>query len=148
MKPLDIQAAIGLAQLDKLPAFTAARRRNWSTLSEAAAHVPWFRVQQATPESEPSWFGLMITLTEDAPVTRRAVVKHLEGKMIQTRQLFGGNLLRQPAYKNIQCKTVGKLVNSDIIMERTFLIGVYPGLTDSMLEYMSDRLREIPEKLG
>ena len=140
LKPLDIQAAIGLAQLDKLPSFVEARRHNWAELSEAASQVPWLQVQQPTPGSEPSWFGLLLTLTEDAPVDRRTVVTHLEARKIQTRQLFGGNLLRQPAYEHMAHRTVGDLPHTDAVMNRTFFIGVYPGIREARRQYMADAL--------
>lgn len=143
LKPLDIQAAIGLAQLDKLPAFIAARRQNWHTLGQAAAEVPWLQVQQPTDHSEPSWFGLLLTLTEHAPMDRRAVVTHLESRKIQTRQLFGGNLLRQPAYAHIPHRIVGELRHTDVIMNRAFFIGVYPGIDAPRRQYIADTLRAL-----
>jgi CDP-6-deoxy-D-xylo-4-hexulose-3-dehydrase len=143
LKPLDIQAAIGLVQLEKLPAFIEARRRNWEELSRAAAEVPWLKVQQPTPGSEPNWFGLLLTLTEDAPLERRRVVEYLEEKKIQTRQLFGGNLLRHPAYRGIDHRIVGELTNTDTVMNNTFFIGVYPGIDDQRREYMAKVLLEL-----
>jgi CDP-6-deoxy-D-xylo-4-hexulose-3-dehydrase len=140
LKPLDLQGALGIVQLDKLPGFVRARRENWECLSQAAAYVPWLKVQQPTPHSEPSWFGLLLTLTEDAPADRRSVVEYFEDKKIQTRQLFGGNLLRQPAYLGIPHRVVGTLSNTDAIMERSFFLGVYPGLTEASRSYVTDAL--------
>ncbi len=140
LKPLDPQAAIGIVQLEKLPAFVRARRENREVLAAAAYKVPWLLVQEATPGSVPSWFGLLLTLTEDAPVDRRGVVQYLEQNRIQTRQLFGGNLLCQPAYQNIRHRTVGSLENSNIIMERTFFVGVYPGLDAESRSYLAAKL--------
>jgi CDP-6-deoxy-D-xylo-4-hexulose-3-dehydrase len=140
LKPLDPQAAIGVVQLEKLPSFVASRRRNRDLLAEAARRVLWLRVQKPTPHSEPSWFGLLLTLAEDAPADRRAVVNFLEENKVQTRQLFGGNLLCQPAYQRIRHRVVGSLKNTDVIMERAFFVGVYPGLGDEALSYTADTL--------
>jgi CDP-6-deoxy-D-xylo-4-hexulose-3-dehydrase len=140
LKPLDPQAAIGIVQLEKLPAFMRARRENREVLAAAACKVPWLLVQEATPGSVPSWFGLLLTLAEDSPVDRRAVVQYLEQNRIQTRLLFGGNLLCQPAYRNIRHRTVGSLENSNIIMERTFFVGVYPGLDEASRSYLAQKL--------
>ena len=117
-----------------------ARRENREVLAAAACKVPWLLVQEATPGSVPSWFGLLLTLAEDSPVDRRAVVQYLEQNRIQTRLLFGGNLLCQPAYRNIRHRTVGSLENSNIIMERTFFVGVYPGLDEASRSYLAQKL--------
>jgi CDP-6-deoxy-D-xylo-4-hexulose-3-dehydrase len=140
LKPLDPQAAIGVVQLGKLPGFVEARRRNWAILAAAAGEVPWLQAQQPTPGSNPSWFGLLLTLRPDAPVDRRRVVRRLEQNKIQTRQLFGGNLLRQPAYRGIERRVAGTLKNSDAIMERSFFVGVYPGLAAAALSYLAEQL--------
>ncbi len=145
LKPLDLQAAIGLAQMKKLPSFVEARRRNYDALAEAASRVPWLMVQQATPGSEPSWFGLLLTLTKDAPVERREVVEHLESKKIQTRLLFGGNLTCQPAYSNLRYRISGGLENTDVVMDSSFFIGVYPGIDDGRRDYMVNVLKELPD---
>jgi CDP-4-dehydro-6-deoxyglucose reductase, E1 len=137
LKPLDIQAAIGRQQLRKLDGFVAARRTNHSRLLTALKSYEEFLIlPQATPHSEPSWFGLLLTVRDSAPFTRMGLVKHLESRQIQTRQLFGGNLLRQPAFRNINHRVVGSLVNTDKIMHDSFFIGVYPGLTPAMLDYV------------
>ena len=148
LKPLDIQAAIGLAQLEKLPEFVAARRANHKALARAVERIGWLAVQQATPQSEPSWFGLVLTLADDAPVQRRDVLEYLEARQIQTRLLFGGNLLRQPAYRNIPHRLVGELHNTDAVMNRTFFVGVYPGIDAPRRRYMVDVLTGITRLAG
>jgi CDP-6-deoxy-D-xylo-4-hexulose-3-dehydrase len=137
LKPLDVQAAIGRQQLRKLDGFVAARRTNHARLRAALEpYQEYLVLPEATPHSEPSWFGLLITVRQGAPFGRADLVSHLEGRGVQTRQLFGGNLLRQPAFKNIQHRVVGGLVNTDKIMQDAFFVGVYPGLTEAMLAYM------------
>ncbi|MBN2290140.1 MAG: lipopolysaccharide biosynthesis protein RfbH [Candidatus Glassbacteria bacterium] len=137
LQPLDLQAAIGLVQMDKLESFIKIRRENHQVLGEAASLVPWLRVQQATPRSEPSWFGLVLTLAGDAPVDRRCVLEYLEEKNIQTRLVFAGNIIRQPAYRGVKYRVAGKLTNTDLVMERTFFIGVYPGIDRARRDYMA-----------
>jgi dTDP-4-amino-4,6-dideoxygalactose transaminase len=90
----------------------------------------------ATQKSDPSWFGFALTVREDAPFTRRELIDHLESRKIATRLLFGGNLTRQPAFEDVEFRTVGDLANSDAVMERSFWIGVYPGLSDEMLRFV------------
>jgi len=139
LKPLDVQAAIGLQQLRKLDAFVAARRANHARLVAALEPYQDFLIlPRATPHSVPSWFGLLLTLRDNSPFTRRQLVNYLEERHIQTRQLFGGNLLRQPAFQNVGCRTVGGLENTDKIMTDSFFIGVYPGLTGDMLAYVEE----------
>jgi CDP-4-dehydro-6-deoxyglucose reductase, E1 len=140
LQPLDLQAAIGLEQLEKLESFIAKRRHNFDSLQEAALKVPWLRVQRASEGANPSWFGMMLRLTEEAPADRGQVVQYLERKNIQTRLVFGGNLLRQPAYLEIKHRVVGELDNSDNIMNNGFFIGVYPGIDNARLEYMCEVL--------
>ncbi len=141
LKVTDMQAAVGLAQLAKIPSFVAARKRNWRILRDGLAPFEEFLVlPEPTPESDPSWFGFIVTVREDAPFTRDELVRHLEERKISTRLLFGGNLTRQPAYENVDFRTVGDLPASDAIMERALWIGVYPGLTEPMLDYVLDEL--------
>src|SRR6185437_2852844 len=137
LKPLDVQAAIGREQLKKLDDFVAARRANHARLSASLApYEEYLMLPRATPHSDPSWFGLLLTVRDEAPFTRAELVAHLEGRGIQTRQLFGGNLLRQPAFARVAHRVVGGLENSDKIMRDAFFIGVYPGLTPEMLAYV------------
>jgi CDP-6-deoxy-D-xylo-4-hexulose-3-dehydrase len=135
-----MQAAVGVAQLKKLPDFIAARRRNWKLLHDGLKkYEEFFILPEPTPHSEPSWFGFVLTLRPGAPFTRVQIVRYLEAAKIQTRQLFGGNLLRQPAYMDVPHRVVGELTNSDIVMNQTFWFGVYPGLTDAMIGYMIEQ---------
>ena len=147
LKATDMQAAVGVAQLKKLPAFIAARKKNFAALREGFADAQnYFVLPETTPNSDPSWFGFPMMVREDAPFSRQNVVEYLDSKKIQTRQLFGGNLLRQPAYKNIRHRVIGDLKNSDRVMNQAFWIGVYPGLTGEMIEYMSETLGSILAK--
>ena len=141
LKVTDMQAAVGLSQLAKLPAFIAQRRENFEFLRQALAPFDEFlELPRATANSNPSWFGFPITVRETAPVTRNALVAYLESRKIGTRLLFGGNLLRQPAYKNIPHRIVGTLTNADRVTDHTFWVGLYPGLTRQMLEYTVDAI--------
>jgi CDP-6-deoxy-D-xylo-4-hexulose-3-dehydrase len=139
LKPLDIQAAIGRQQLHKLDGFVAARRANHARLlTTLTPFEEYLHLPQATPNSEPAWFGLLLTVRDGAPFSRTDLVRFLEARQIQTRQLFGGNLLRQPAFQNIPHRVVGDLTQTDKIMTDAFFIGVYPGLTSAMLDYMEE----------
>lgn len=146
LKATDIQAALGLTQLDRLDAFCEARRRNWRRLREGLEGVPHLLLPRATERSDPSWFGFALTVDTEAPFTRAELVDFLEGRKIGTRRLFGGNLTRQPAYIDQPHRVVGDLTNSDIVTERTFWIGVYPALTDEMLAYVASSVREFVGK--
>lgn len=145
LKATDIQAALGLSQLDKLDWFVAARRDNWARLRAALEGTPYLLLPTATPGSTPSWFGFVLTLTADAPFTRRELIRFLEDRKIGTRHLFAGNLLRHPAYQNVDHRVVGDLTNSDIITERSFWVGVYPGLTSEMIDYVAESIRSFVE---
>src|SRR5665213_3164495 len=137
LKATDMQAAIGVAQLKKLPGFIEARKRNWKTLRAALQPFEEFLIlPEPTAGSDPSWFGFAITVRPDAPFSRAEITRHLEDNKIATRLLFAGDLTRQPAYKGIQHRVVGDLANTERIVSNTFWIGVYPGLTSAMLEYV------------
>jgi CDP-6-deoxy-D-xylo-4-hexulose-3-dehydrase len=126
----------------KLPEFIAARRRNWLRLSEMLAPLADRLILPETPaDSEPSYFGFVITVREDAGFSRNKLTAFLEAAKVETRNLFSGNLLRHPAYRDIPRRVVGDLANTDAIMNRTFFIGVYPGLSDGQLDYMGDRFQ-------
>ncbi|MBL8156760.1 MAG: DegT/DnrJ/EryC1/StrS family aminotransferase, partial [Anaerolineae bacterium] len=141
LKATDMQAAVGVAQLQKLPGFIEARRKNFAFLHTALQDLQdVFILPEATPGSQPSWFGFPIALRDEAAITREDIVRFLNARKISTRQLFGGNLLRQPAYQHIEYRRIGPLINSDRVMNQVFWIGVYPGLTEPMLEYMADSL--------
>lgn len=137
LKLTDMQAAVGVAQLDKLDAFTLARRRNFGRLYEGLReYADDLLLPEATPGSEPSWFGFPIAVRPSAAFGRAELVKALEERRIGTRQLFGGNLLRQPAYQGRPQRVIGSLPNADFIMHNVFWIGVYPGLDDARIDYV------------
>jgi CDP-6-deoxy-D-xylo-4-hexulose-3-dehydrase len=137
LKLTDMQASVGVAQLSKLPGFIAARRGNFRTLFEGLAGMTeFFILPEATPNSDPSWFGFPIAVRPDAPFTRNEVTSHLEKHKIATRLLFGGNLVRQPAYRDIEKRVIGDLPNSDFVMNNVFWIGVYPGLGPDRIDYI------------
>jgi CDP-6-deoxy-D-xylo-4-hexulose-3-dehydrase len=141
LKPLDVQAAIGREQLRKLDGFVAARRANHARLMTALAPYEEFLIlPRATPGSEPSWFGFLVTVREGTPFSRLDLVRHLEAHQVQTRQLFGGNLLRQPAFQDVPHRVVGDLAGTDRLMNDALFLGVYPGLTPAMLDYVEEVL--------
>ena len=140
LKVTDMQAAVGLAQLAKLSEFVAARKRNWQLLRDGLAPFEDdLLLPVPTPDSDPSWFGFVITVKPEAPFTRNQLVGYLEQRKIATRLLFGGNLTRQPAYQDVEFRTVGDLPNSDVVMNDSLWIGCYPGLGESMIEYVVDQ---------
>lgn len=155
LKVTDMQAAVGLAQLERLSGFVEARRRNWAFYRETLADLADVLVlPEPTPGAEPSWFGFMMTVREGAPFTRDALVRHLEGRKIQTRMLFAGNLVRQPALTQLvrdaaaegrpaPFRVVGQLANTDAIMNRSLWVGVYPGLTEPMRAHVAASIREV-----
>jgi len=141
LKATDLQAAVGVAQLKKLPQFIDARRANFNVLYRGLSDLLEFLIlPQATPQSDPSWFGFPIGIRREAPFTRDELVRHLESCKIGTRLLFAGNLLRQPAYRNIPHRVIGDLRNTDFVMDQVFWIGVYPGLTGAMLDYVLETI--------
>jgi CDP-6-deoxy-D-xylo-4-hexulose-3-dehydrase len=144
LKSGDIQAAIGLAQLDRLDSFIDLRRKNWAYLKSGLKGLEdFFMLPEASPDSDPSWFGFALTVKGDGPKSRNQIVQELNESRIATRLLFGGNLLRQPAFKGTPRRLVGELTNTDIVMTDTFWIGVWPGLSTQMLDYMIEKLYEI-----
>ncbi len=143
LKLTDMQAAVGVAQLKKLPEFIAARRKNFNRLYQGLQkYEEFFILPQTTPKSEPSWFGFLLTVRPGAPFTRFEIVQHLESRRVATRQLFGGNLLAQPAYQNIEHRISGDLTNTEIVSTNTFWIGVFPGLTNEMIDFMIATIHE------
>jgi len=147
LKMTDMQAAIGVAQFKKLDEFIRVRKRNWQQLADGLKPFEEVLVlPQPTGESDPSWFGFLITVKEQAQFSRDDMVKYLEEHKIATRLLFGGNLTKQPAYKNVDYRKVGDLKNTDIVMNQSFWVGVYPGLSKEMIEYVIGIIREFIEK--
>ena len=146
LKATDMQAAIGVAQIEKLPSFVKRRRHNFNRLRAALSQVQdKFILPEPCPNSEPSWFGFLLTCQNN--VSRTKVVNYIESKGIQTRMLFAGNLIRQPCFDSIrglnnEYKIVGDLVNTDRIMNDTFWVGVYPGMTDKMIDFMAKTIIE------
>jgi len=137
LKALDLQAAIGREQLKKVPSFVAARRRNWAAMRRhMEQYEEYFILPEVADWMEPSPFGLVLTVREDAPFTKNDITAFLEEKKIQTRGLFAGNILRHPAYETVDCRVVMPLVNSDAVTLATFFVGVYPGIDDARRDYM------------
>ena len=132
-----MQAAVGFQQMHKLPGFIAARKRNWNTLNqELKKYEEYFYLPQAAEDSDPSWFGYILTLRENVPFSRKDIVNHLENNKIATRTLFSGNILCHPGYDNMEHRVHGSLKNTDYIMQNTFWIGVWPGLTEEMMDFV------------
>jgi CDP-4-dehydro-6-deoxyglucose reductase, E1 len=145
LKMTDMQAAVGVSQLKKLPGFIATRQKNFNTLWQGLKDLQeFFILPEATPNSQPSWFGFPIAVRPGAPFNRNQVIAFLESRKIATRLLFGGNLLRQPAYLDIKHRVVGSLQNTDFIMNQVFWIGVFPGLSPTMLDYIIDVFHKMP----
>jgi CDP-6-deoxy-D-xylo-4-hexulose-3-dehydrase len=144
LKSGDIQAAIGLAQLDRLESFIELRRRNWKYLKAGLKGLEEFlALPEVAENSDPSWFGFALTVKSGGPKTRNQFVQELNEAKIATRLLFGGNLLRQPAFIGTPRRVVGDLTNTDIVMNDTFWIGVWPGLTLPMLDYVIESIYNI-----
>ena len=144
LKSGDIQAAIGLAQLDRIDYFVEKRRHNWAYLLQGLTQLEDFLLMPTkTKNSDPSWFGFAITVKSQSPKSRNEIVQELNDAKIATRLLFGGNLLRQPAFAGTPRRVVGDLKNTDIVMNDTFWIGVWPGITEPMMDYMIENLARI-----
>jgi CDP-6-deoxy-D-xylo-4-hexulose-3-dehydrase len=138
LKPLDIQCAMGIEQLKKLPDFTKRRKYNFKALYTAfERYADQLILPRALPKADPSWFAIPITIKENAGFTKKEFVTYLESKKIETRMLFAGNILKQPGYQNIKCRVAGDLKYTDNILYNTFFLGVFPGNTDEKLEYMT-----------
>jgi CDP-4-dehydro-6-deoxyglucose reductase, E1 len=142
LKATDMQAAIGCAQLPRIEPFGAARRHNHARLLEALRpYEDRFILPVAPPHTDPSWFAFVITVRDDAGFTRADLTAFLEANRIETRGLFSGNLLRHPAFESIERRVVGDLANTDIVMNNTFFVGVYPGIDDARMDYVIDAFR-------
>lgn len=142
LKLTDMQAAVGVAQLAKVDTFIDRRKRNAERLTQALSHVAWLSLPlQAEPASS-SWFGYPLRLLPGAPVDRAGLVRHLEERKVGTRLLFGGNLVRQPAYRDVRYRVAGALPNADTIMNDVLWIGTYPGLGDSQIDYVGQTIAQ------
>jgi dTDP-4-amino-4,6-dideoxygalactose transaminase len=142
-----MQAAIGVEQLKKVPGFTEKRRHNWGRLHKALEDVQdRIILPVPTVDSDPSWFGFLISIRPESGLVRRDVIEKIESHNIQTRLLFSGNIIKQPCFDEIRgtdaYRVAGCLDNTDFIMENTFWVGVYPGMTDAMIDYMESVIRE------
>lgn len=147
LKITDMQAAIGCAQLEKLDTIVAARRKNWARLHEGLKDLPQLILPEAEANSNPSWFGFLIAVKEDEGFTRNELTSFLESRKIQTRNLFAGNLIKHPAFDEMRksgegYRVVGELKMTDFVMNNGFWIGVYPGMTDEMIDWMITSIRE------
>ncbi len=136
LKATDMQAALGITQLAKVEFFIQRRKENYEYLRQHLSQIEGLSIATATEHSDPSWFGCPITLDPNHPVNREDLLRFLDSRKIGTRLLFAGNITKQPAYKNVDFRVVGDLKNSDIVMTRSFWVGVYPGLTTPMLDYV------------
>jgi len=157
LKASDMQASIGCAQLEKLPHFIAMRRKNFDRFYSGLKHLDrYFIFPEATPESEPSWFGFLMVLQKGVGFTRKEIVSYLEDHQVQTRMLFAGNIIKHPCFDEMRkdkigYRVVGDLENTNRIMDDAFWVGVYPGLTNQMIDYIIDLIatfadRHVPVK--
>ncbi|WP_243119728.1 lipopolysaccharide biosynthesis protein RfbH [Pelotomaculum propionicicum] len=139
LKITDMQAAVGVAQLNKLADFACMRRKNFQQLyAGLQKHKDVFILPKSTENADPCWFGFPLTVRDGAPFTRQQLIQHLEDHRIRTRLLFAGNILKQPAFQDVHYRVAGELKNTDLIMERTFWIGLYPGLGQKEIDYVLD----------
>jgi len=150
LKVSDMQAAVGVAQLEKFPTFVEIRKANFKKLYDGLKDVKELSLVQTQPNSDPSWFGFMMTLTDSAKFTRNEIAEHLEANNIQTRNLFAGNILRHPLFDDMQINTdyrvIGDLTSTDKIMNDSFWIGLYPGMGDDAIDYMITKIKEYVSK--
>ena len=149
LKVTDMQAAVGVVQLKKLLEFIEARKRNWQLLYEGLKkYEDYFILPKAADNSDPSWFGFLLTVKESAPFSRNEITNYLEENKIATRLLFSGNIVRHPGFENIKFRVYNNLENTDFVMNNTFWIGVYPGLTDEMIDYILGKFDEFNDSRG
>lgn len=151
LKATEMQAAIGVAQLEKLPHFIERRKENyktWQRMFIEKGITNYIDIVQPEENSDPSWFAFPVVVRKEAKFTRTELTRHLAEKKIETRNLFGGNLVRQPAYRKINYKIIGKLTNTDIAMNNAFFLGVYPGMTREMIDYSTDVIAEFVKERG
>ncbi len=148
LKMTDLQAAVGVAQLNKLPAFISQRKANYAYLSEAlVVFQEHLLLPTAHEKADPSWFAFPISVRNEAPFTRYELTRFLEDRLVETRPLFAGNILKQPAYKDINHRVIGNLELTDQIMRTTFFVGLFPGLSRTHLDYMIDSLSDFFNQL-
>ena len=146
LKATELQAALGCSQMKRLPEFNAIRQRNYEMLCSGLAPLKrFFLLPEVEDGSEPSWFGFPLTVTETAGFTRNDLVRWLNDNKVGTRLLFGGNLLRQPAYADIPKRVIGDLPVSDLIMDRSLWIGLHQSMTREMIEYVVKALHAFCE---
>lgn len=149
LKATDMQAAVGCAQLEKFPSFVEKRKENYARLYEGLKDVASIDIFRPYPESDPSWFGFLMTVKPDAGFTRNDLAQHLEAANIQTRNLFAGNILRHPCFESlvegVDYRVAGDLTNTDIIMNSSLWIGLYPGMGEEKLDYMINVIRKFAE---
>jgi CDP-6-deoxy-D-xylo-4-hexulose-3-dehydrase len=147
LKPLEFQSAFGLEQLKRLPSFIESRKRNFDAMNSFFnKYEDVFILPKSLKKAEPCWFAYPITIKEDAPFERVELVKHLESNKVQTRLLFSGNIIRHPAYEDMNHKISGNLKNSDIVTDRTFFLGVYPGIDTEKMDYVHEVLSDFLDK--
>lgn len=142
LKATDMQAALGESQLDRIDEFVESRKKNFTQLHEGLSEIPDFIMPVANENSEPSWFGFPITIRKSSSIDRTELLRFLDSRKIGTRLLFAGNILKQPAYMNIKHRVVGDLENADQIMRNSFWLGVFPGLTPEMIDYVITSVKE------
>ena len=145
LKVSDMQAAVGCAQLEKFPGFVEKRKENFRRLYDGLCDLPQLRLMEAYPESDPSWFGFLMTLTDAAAFSRNDLAQHLEANRIQTRNLFAGNLLKHPCFdtlrEGVDYRVIGDLPHTDNIMNNALWIGLYPGMDQDRINYMISVIR-------
>lgn len=151
LKVTDLQAAVGVEQLKKFPSFIERRKHNWARLHAALEDVQdKIILPEAAENSDPSWFGFLISVRPETGLNRNDVTKYIESKNVQTRLLFSGNIIKQPCFNEIRgtdaYRVVGNLENSDFVVNNTFWVGVYPGMTDAMIDYMAQVIKEAVNK--
>jgi CDP-6-deoxy-D-xylo-4-hexulose-3-dehydrase len=148
LKATDIQAALGVSQLNKLEDFINKRRSNFEFLYENLSSIDDFILPRATNNSIPSWFGFPITIKEKSNLNREELLRYLDARKIGTRLMFAGNITKQPAYRDVEFRVHGDLHNSDLIMRNSFWIGVHPGLNQEMLNYVVESIQAFTRKKG
>lgn len=146
LKATDMQAALGLSQLKNIDAFTQSRKDNFKQLYKQLDGVEGLILPKATPKSDPSWFGFPITIDPESSISRQGLLQFLDLRKIGTRLLFAGNLLKQPAYKGVDFRVIGNLKNTDIVMNNTFWVGTYPGLTSEMIDFITESIAEYVQR--